>query len=348
MRRITIAGRDIGEGCPPFVIAEVGINHNGELAKALEMIGVAKRAGADAVKFQTFRAEEFVGDAAMTFTYRSAGKTVTESMLEMFRRYELKRADWAVLRRRCDQEGILFMSTPQNRSDLDLLLEVGIPAVKVGSDDFTNLPLLASYARTKLPMIVSCGMSNLGEVHQALEAVGSLEGYPTVLLVCTSQYPTPPEEANLLRIRSLREAYPDVPIGYSDHTQGSTASILAVGLGASVFEKHFTLDRSLPGPDHWFSEDPAGLKEWAGAIRTALAMLGSPVVQPTRKELENKKEFQRVIVAGEDIPADQAFTPENLAMRRMPGGAGLAPKLASILLGRKSRRSYRKGEIIEI
>ena len=348
MRRISIAGREIGEGCAPFIIAEVGLNHNGELTKALEMIEVAKRAGVDAVKFQTFRAEEFVGDPAMTFTYRSAGRTVTESMLEMFRRYELKREDWGVIRRHCDQQGILFMSTPQNRSDLDLLLEVGIPAVKVGSDDFTNLPLLASYARTKLPMIVSCGMSNLGEVHHALEAVGTLDGYPTVLLVCTSQYPTPPEDANVLRIRALREAYPDLPIGYSDHTQGSTASTLAVGLGAAVFEKHFTLDQALPGPDHWFSETPASLEEWASSIRRAHAMLGSPVVRPTRKELENKKEFQRVIVAGQDIAGGEAFTPENLVMRRMPGGVGLAPKIASVLLGRRSRRSYRKGEIIEI
>ncbi|MEO7423549.1 MAG: N-acetylneuraminate synthase family protein, partial [Fibrobacteria bacterium] len=191
MRRISIGGREIGEGCPPFIMAEVGINHNGSLETALRMIQTAKEAGADAVKFQTFQADEFISDPNVTFTYQSAGVSVTESMLAMFRRYQLPAESWVAIKKRCEETGILFLSTPQNRSDLDLLLEVGVPAVKVGSDDFTNLPLLKSYARTGLPMLVSCGMSDLAEVQQALEAVGALDGYPTILLLCTSQYPTP-------------------------------------------------------------------------------------------------------------------------------------------------------------
>src|SRR5262249_10609741 len=154
---------------------------------------------------------------------------------------------------------ILFFSTPQNESDLDILMKVGVPAVKVGSDDFTNIPLLKSYAASGLPLILSSGMSDLAEAYHGLDAVGAFDGYPTVLLVCTSQYPRPPEYANLARITTLRAAFPPVPIGFSDHTRGPLASALAVALGACFLEKHFTLSHDLPGPDHWFSEDPQGL-----------------------------------------------------------------------------------------
>ena len=161
MKSISINNINIGFGYSPFIIAEVGINHNGEIEKALEMIDVAKRAGASAVKFQTFKALEFVADSSQTFTYKSQGREITESMLDMFTRYEFSRDDWFVIKKKCDDTGIIFLSTPQNITDLDLLLEIGIPAIKVGSDDFTNLPLLSSYAKTKLPMILSCGMSDL-------------------------------------------------------------------------------------------------------------------------------------------------------------------------------------------
>jgi sialic acid synthase SpsE len=227
MREILIGDRPVGLGHPPFVVAEVGINHNGKLDRALEMIHAASRGGCDAVKFQTFKAAEFVNDSSQMFAYRSQGREITESMLAMFQRYELPEAAWPVIKAECEKAGILFFSTPQNRSDLDILLRVGVPAVKVGSDDFTNLPLLKDYARSGLPLILSSGMSDLAEVHQALEAVGALDNYPTILLVCTSQYPTPPEDANLARISTLRAAFPMVPIGFSDHTQGPLAAALA-------------------------------------------------------------------------------------------------------------------------
>lgn len=344
MPQIKIAGHLIGKGCEPFIIAEAGINHNGEIEKAFEMIKIAKAAGADAVKFQTFKAEEFVGDSAMTFTYRSQGREVTESMLEMFKRYEFKRDEWFSIKRRCDEEGIIFLSTPQNRTDLDLLLEVGIPAIKVGSDDFTNTPLLKSYASTGLPMIVSCGMADMAEVYRALEAIGSLDGYPTVLMLCTSEYPTPPEDVNLLKLRTLSSAFPNIIPGFSDHTRGPLASSLAVAMGAVVFEKHFTLDHNLPGPDHWFSENPDGLKEWVSSIRKSFIMMGSEIVRPTQQELLNKKEFQRIIVAAEDIRKGEILSRGNLTMRRVTGGKGLPPGMIDILLGNKAGREYKKGE----
>jgi N,N'-diacetyllegionaminate synthase len=342
MPEILIGDRRIGRGHPAFVIAEAGINHNGTVETALDMIGVAQRAGADAIKFQTFSADEFVGDRDQTYTYRSQGREVTESMLEMFRRYELPRTAWAEIKATCDRHGILFMSTPQNRSDLDLLLHVGVPAVKVGSDDFTNLPLLESYAATGLPLVLSCGMADLGEVHRSLEAVGALDGYPTVLLLCTSQYPTPPEDVNLRKLATLQAAFPMVPIGLSDHTMGPLASACAAALGACVFEKHFTLSRDLPGPDHWFSESPADLATWVRSIRTAQAMLGSPLVRPTAAERDMRRIARRSVVATRKVARGEIFTAENLAVRRP--GTGLPADMLDAMLGKIACRDLRAGE----
>jgi len=337
----------IGSNYEPFVVAEVGINHNGDLDRALEMIHVAKNAGCDAVKFQTFRAEEFVNDPSQMFTYRSQGEMVTESMLTMFQRYELPESTWPVIKEECAKAGIMFFSTPQNRTDLDVLLKIGVPAIKVGSDDFTNLPLLQSYAETGLPIVISTGMSDLAEAHQALEAIGGLDGYPVILLVCTSQYPTPPDDTNLARISTLRAAFPMIPIGFSDHTSGPVASALAVALGAVFLEKHFTLSHDLPGPDHWFSEDPVGLTEWVEGIRTAYRMMGSPLVRPTTVERVNKAEYQRHLVAAHDIQAGDIFTENSIALRRVTGGRGFPPSFMEYLLGRSAPREYKMGEPLE-
>jgi len=345
MTQIQIGKRLIGSGCPPFIIAEAGINHNGELEKAYGMIKVAKEAGADAIKFQTFKAEEFVGDPDLTYTYKSQGKEVTESMLVMFKRYEFTSDQWFLIKKRCDEENILFLSTPQNQSDLDLLMEIGIPAIKVGSDDFTNLPLLKSYSQTKLPMLLSCGMADLAEIYQALETIGSLDGYPTVLLLCTSQYPTPPEDVNLLKLKTLANAFPMIVLGFSDHTQGPLASSLALALGARVFEKHFTLDHNLPGPDHWFSEDPANLREWVQAIKDAHVMLGDALVRPTLKEKEMRILARRSVTAISEISKGETFDTNNIGLKR-PGN-GLPPKFFEHLLGLKASRNIRQGESIK-
>jgi N,N'-diacetyllegionaminate synthase len=346
--QVMIGERAVGVGSEPFIVAEVGINHNGELERALEMIHVAKSAGCDAVKFQTFKANEFVNDESQMFTYRSQGKEVTEPMLTMFQRYELPECAWPVIKAECAKAGIMFFSTPQNRSDLDILLGVGVPAVKVGSDDFTNLPLLKSYAQSGLPLILSTGMSDLAEAHQALEAVGALDGYPVILLVCTSQYPTPPDDTNLARITTLRGAFPSVPIGFSDHTSGAQASALAVALGAVLLEKHFTLSHDLPGPDHWFSEDPRGLTDWVKGIRTAHRMLGNPLVRPTAVERGNKREYQRRLVAARDIAAGEIMTEQTITLRRVAGGKGFPPGFLDHLVGRPAPRAYQAGDPIEL
>jgi N,N'-diacetyllegionaminate synthase len=346
VRPFQIGGRSIGPEDPPYCIAEVGINHNGELPLARRMIEAAKAAGADAVKFQTFKAEEFCGDPDQTFTYKSQGKSVTESMLRMFQRYEFPRETWRGIKAHCDAVGITFFSTPQNSSDLDLLQEVGVPAVKVGSDDFTNLPLLRGFAMAGLPLILSCGMSDMAEVHQALETVGWFEGRPVALLLCTSQYPTPPEDVNIAKLTTLQQAFPQLLVGFSDHTQGALAAALAVARGARIFEKHFTLDHELPGPDHWFSEEPAGLAEWIVAIRGANVLLGSPYLRPTKAELEMRLIARRSVVALRDIALGETLDESNTGLRR-PGG-GLPPDLIGRVMGLHATREIKRGEQLSL
>lgn len=346
--KIIIDGYDICDDALPYCIAEVGINHNGDLTTALKMIEIAKISGADAVKFQTFSADEFCGDSEQLFTYMSKGTEITERMISMFKRYELSQNDWSEIKRFCNKIGITFFSTPQNETDLDMLLKIGVPAIKVGSDDFTNHPLLKVYASKGLPLILSCGMSDLSEIYQSLDVVGAIDGYPTILLLCTSQYPTPPEDVNLNKITTLRAAFPMVKIGFSDHTVGSLAASLAVALGASVFEKHFTLDHNMDGPDHWFSADPGELSSWVEQIKLSKKMLGSAIVRPTQAEFEIRKSFRRYIVAEKTILANEVFSENNINLKRTANGLGLPASFLSYVLGRKAARNYRRGEAIEL
>ena len=343
---IYIGNRTIGPDHDPFVILEAGINHNGDLAMAKEMILVARQSGADAIKFQTFKAEEFIADPGLPFTYKSQGKEVTESMLEMFRRYEFTFDEWREIKAECDRNDIVFLSTPQNISDLLLLLKIGVPALKIGSDDFTNIPLLKRYAAEKLPLMISCGMADLGEICDAIESTGAMRGNPVMLMLCTSQYPTPAEDANLLKLRTLAGAFPGIHLGFSDHTQGPYAAVAACALGACIFEKHFTLNHDLPGPDHWFSEDPTGAKEWVKAIRTARQLLGSPVVKPTAAELTMRPLARRSITALRDIAAGEALTDENLGLRRP--GTGLSPKLIEQVWSLKAKTAISKGTQLKL
>jgi N,N'-diacetyllegionaminate synthase len=342
---ITIRNKEIKKDGAPFIIAEVGINHNGSLEKAFKMINVAKNAGADCVKFQTFKAHEFVGDPNQMFTYKSQGKEVTESMLEMFKRYEFSDEEWKSIKKRCDEEDIIFMSTPQNKSDLDLLLQIGIPAIKIGSDDFTNIPLLKEYVKTGLPVIISLGMADISEVYQALDVTGALDGYPIILLLCTSEYPTPSDKVNILKLKTLRNSFPNLILGFSDHTQGPLAASLAIALGATVFEKHFTLDKDLEGPDHWFSEDPASLKLWIDTIRNSYIMLGDALIRPTEAEKKMRVLARRSIVAIKDIEKGEGLNELNIGLRR-PGN-GIPPLFYDEILGKKHMKAIKKGSLIK-
>ena len=334
MNKLKINNHEISKDNPPFVIAEAGINHNGDIDKAKKMVKTAKNSGVDAIKFQTFKADEFITDSSLKITYQSQGSTITESQLELFKRCELSEIEFFEIKKTCDEENILFLSTPQNKSDLDVLLKIGITAIKVGSDDFTNIPLLKSYSKTNLPLLVSCGMADIQEVQETLDTIGSLDGYPTVLLLTTSEYPTIPENVNLLKLQTLSEKFPDLILGYSDHTQGSLASSLAVVLGARVLEKHFTLDNNLPGPDHWFSVNPSDLKKWNTSIQSAYKMLGTNEIKPTKNEEKMKILARRSIVSLCDIKKNQIFTENNLGLRRP--GDGLPSSILESIFGKKA------------
>jgi len=344
---IKIGNYTINKNSAPFIIAEAGINHNGELDKAYKMITVAKNAGADAIKFQIYKAEEFIKDPNQLYTYTSQGRIITESMLTMFKKYEFSSEEWHLIKKKCDEDNIIFFATPQNISDLKLLLTIGIDVIKVGSDDLVNLPLLKEYSKTKLPIILSCGMAHLSEIYEALSIVGALDGYPVILLICTSQYPTPPEDVNLLKLITLKKTFPDLIFGFSDHTQNTIASTMAIAMGALVFEKHFTLDHALEGPDHWFSANMSELKDWIMAIKTAYDMMGDSIIRPTKKELIDRNKFHRVLVASKDIKKGDIFERHCFTMKRNTFG-GIPSKFLEYLIGVKAKQDIIKGDIISL
>jgi len=292
---MNIAGYAIGPDNPPFTLAEVGLNHNGDLGLALDMIHVAKRAGCSAVKFQTFRAEGVCPPGQM-YTYLSRGREVTEERINIFRRAELPEDAWPKIKAECDRQGIVFLSTPQNPSDLDILMRVGIPAIKIGSDDAQNRAMLAycSQPEVGLPILLSTGMSTLSEITLTY---GWLARRTEVAVpACTSIYPCPPEHANVQRVAILRRLL-RCPVGWSDHTQGTIAATLAVALGASLFECHFTLDHNAPGPDHGWSRSPDELGEWVAAINEGYMMRGNGYFLASQSEVEAKAGFQRKGIA---------------------------------------------------
>lgn len=343
-RSFYIGNKKVGEDCDPFVIAEAGINHNGDIEVAKQMVEIAANSGVDAVKFQTFRTEEFLADKSIPYTYKSQGKEITESMFEMFKRTELSKEEWSELKRFCDMKGVVFLSTPVSESDLDFLISLGASAVKMGSDDFTNLPLMANYSKRGLPMLVSSGMGNEDEMSQAVQTV-SVANQNMCLFLCTSQYPTPAKDVNAKKLLTMRRKFPDIVLGFSDHTQGTTAAVLAVAYGAKVFEKHFTLNHDMPGPDQWFSSDPVELQQWVAEIREANKMLGCGDLIPTRAEQKMRGVMRRSIVALKDISFDEVFTEENIGLRRP--GIGMRPELYSDVLGRHATRNISADTLIK-
>ena len=344
VRNIVIGNKTVGPDAPVYIIAEAGINHNGNVDRAKKMISLAKNCGVDAVKFQIFKPEEFVSSPEDVYTYISQGKSVTESMLAMFKRYEFYADDWKEIFRFCQEEKIDFFATPQNPSDLDFLLSlVDVPAIKVGSDDLTNLDLLDNYARIGKPLIISAGMATISEIEDAVTTIRDTGNNDLAVLHCISTYPCEAQDVHLKKILTIRQAF-DVVTGFSDHTVGSIASVGAVTLGAKIIEKHFTLDKNLPGPDHWFSADPHELKELVGNIRFIEDALGTASVQPTQKEREMRKIARRSIVAIDDIPKGEIIIRNMVGFKRP--GTGLPPKYIKEILGRKTRSFIRKNEQI--
>jgi sialic acid synthase SpsE len=317
--QMKIGSRLIGESHPVFVMAEAGANHNGELALAKELVDVAKAAGADCVKFQTFTADEFCADRTKTFTYFSQGKEVTESEYEMFRRLEFTREEWAELMAYCDQQGIMFLTTVQDPANLEMMQELGLLAIKVGSDDFDHLPNLRAFADTGLPLIISKGMADAKEVDKV---VGDLKNRCKNLgvLHCASLYPSDPEHLNLAQIPALQLRHPEVVWGFSDHSRSTVAPALAVALGARIIEKHFTRSHDLPGPDHWFSMDPKELTEMVANIRFAEAAQGNGLIVPNVEEEKSRTIMRRRIIARDDLPAGTVLDDSTVTFKRAKQG----------------------------
>lgn len=337
-----IGDKVIGKDSKPFIIAEAGINHNGNINLAKKMILAAKEAGVDAVKFQTFRTEEFIQDRKEMYTYQSQGIEVTESQYEMFKRTEFSEKEWKEIKEFCDEQSVIFLSTVSGIDGIELLLRIGIDAIKVGSDDFVNIPLLRKYEKYGLPMFVSCGMATEEEIAIVLRTLRVHEGHPVCLMLCTSEYPTPSEDVNAKKLITISEKFPEVIPGFSDHTRGNTAAIVATAYGAKVFEKHFTLDHNFPGPDHWFSANPVELKSWAGGIREAYEMLGNSELKPTVTEEKQRLVMHRSIIAARNIKEGEQLTDENLVLLRP--GDGIGAVYWEKIIGQKVKRNILKDE----
>jgi N,N'-diacetyllegionaminate synthase len=346
LNSFSISNKQIGPGCEPFLILEAGINHNGEMQLIRKMIATASETGADALKFQTFKATEFISNPQDMYTYYSQGQQTTEPMLEMFQRYELTTKQWNQIVRWCKDAGLIFFSTPQNPSDLDFLISItDLPVIKVGSDDLTNIDLLRYYALKKIPMIISAGMAYISEIETAVKAIRNAGNDQIAVLHCVSSYPAQPEELNLFKLNTISLAF-DLPVGFSDHTVGCTAAAAATALGACIFEKHFTIDKNLPGPDHWFSANPSEAKTWVDAIRDTFKSLGNTVVEPTTKELEMRKLARRSIVAARDLDAGTILQSHDIAFKRP--GTGLAPSFVQDLIGLQLLHACKKDTIITL
>lgn len=338
-----------------IIIAEAGVNHNGSLERARQMVLAAKEAGADYVKFQTAVPELVISSIAPKAEYQKQTTGAGESQLDMCRAIHLPLSDYAGLRDLCAEEGIGFMSTPFDLVSIDLLAELGQDYFKVPSGEITNLPYLRRIASKGIPVILSCGMSEIPEIRTAIEILtGESKEYPTestlkrndiILLHCNTEYPTPYADVNLRAMRQLADEL-GVRTGYSDHTQGIEVPIAAAALGACVIEKHFTLDRNLPGPDHKASLEPAELKAMVTAVRHIEQALGSKEKHVSPSEKRNIPIARKSIVASRPIKAGELLTEENITVKR-PGN-GLSPMLWDKVTGTRAVKDFPYDSLIEI
>jgi len=331
-----------------LVIAEAGVNHNGDMALAKQLIAVAADAGADFVKFQTFIAENIVSQSAPKADYQKGTTDPEESQQEMIRKLELTRENHLELIGECRKHDIGFFSTAFDRDSINLLENIGaLDFVKIPSGELTNLPYLRYLTRHGKPVLLSTGMATLGEIEAAIEAIENA-GTPRekiTVLHCTTEYPTPMDEVNLNAMVNMGKAF-GVSVGYSDHTPGIEVPIAAVALGATVIEKHFTLDRSLPGPDHRASLEPDELKAMVSGIRNIEKAMGDGVKRPGPSELKNKPIARKSLVAACPIQAGEPFTEANLMAKRP--GTGISPMRWDEIIGRQAPRNFAPDELIEL
>lgn len=328
------------------VIAEIGVNHNGSVERALQMIDAAAAAGADVVKFQTFSADSLVAPSAPKADYQ-AERTGPGGQLEMLKALELSFDDHVALMAACEAAGVRFLSAPFDIGAVDMLAKLGVQEFKIASGEITDLPVLRRVGAMRVPVVLSTGMSTSAEIAAAiaaLEAAGTPRAGIT-LLHCTSEYPTPPGDVNLRAMTAMAEEF-GLPVGYSDHTEGIVIALAAVARGAVLIEKHFTLDRSLPGPDHAASLEPEEFAEMVRGIRTVTSSLGDGAKRPVAAEAAIAAVARKSIVASTHIDAGERFAEENLTTKR--AGAGISPMRWDEVVGAVAPRAFERDEVIEL
>lgn len=326
-----------------FIIAEAGVNHNGDFNLAKKLVDMAVECGADAIKFQTFKAEESTGAYAEKAEYQMENMPVEESQLEMIRKLELPFEQFREIQSYCKEKGILFISTPDGTESLNFLVSLNVPIIKIGSTEVSNVEYLKEIGATGKEIILSTGMSNLGEVEKAINILKSTGNQNIKIMQCTTDYPTAVEDVNLRAMVTMREAF-KVPAGLSDHTVGNEAAIAAVALGAEFIEKHITLDTEMEGPDHKASMGPVEFKEYVTAIRNTEKLLGDGIKRPTAREVLIMKDVRRSIVAKETLKKGTVIEKNMLAYKR-PGN-GIRPELAEVIVGRTLNKDINTDQLI--
>jgi sialic acid synthase SpsE len=333
-REMNIDGRLVGDGHPTFIIAELGINHNGDPELARRMIDAAARAGADAVKFQTYRTETMIAKG--------------NAYYDIFKQAEISEvSELRDLQEHACKQGVLFYSSATDEAGLDVLIALGrLPLVKLSSANLTNLPLLRRVGALALPVIISTGAAVFSEVMRAHETLTEAGAAGIAVLKCTSIYPCPPEHVNLAGIETLRRVF-DGPVGFSDHSVGAVAPIAAVALGASIVEKHFTLDKTMEGHDHHFSADAEELTEMVRSIRAVESMVGSAKIAPVGEEVEFRDVSRRYVTALDEIPAGREIEPHMIVCRRPKDAAGIEPEFRDTVVGHIARRTIPAGHSLK-
>ena len=328
-----------------FIIAEAGVNHNGKLELAYKLVDAAVKAGAEAVKFQTFKPEKVVSKFAEKAEYQKETTGLAESQLDMIKKLNLGYDAFVDLKKYCDKKGIIFLSSPFDLDSIEFLDQLGLNIFKVPSGEITNLPYLQKLGLLNKQVIMSTGMADLKEVKEALEVLISCgtdkEGI--TILHCNTEYPTPFDDVNLKAMLTIRDEL-SVRVGYSDHTPGIEVPVAAVALGAEVIEKHFTLDKNMEGPDHRASLEPDELKSMVSAIRNIEKAMGDGIKRPSPSELKNKPIARKSIVAARNIRKGEPFTEENLTVKRP--GTGISPMRWDEIIEQKAERDYKADELI--
>ncbi len=329
-----------------YIIAEAGVNHNGSLELAKDMVKVAAKAGVDAIKFQTFRAETLVTKDAIKADYQIKTSGQSETQFEMLKKLELSVESHLELMECCRLNQIEFLSTPFDLTTIDLLVEMGLNKWKIPSGEITNLPYLRKIASLGQEIILSTGMSDLGEIKDAINVfiTSGISPDNITVLHCNTEYPTPMQDVNLKAMQTIKSAFPGIHVGYSDHTEGIEVPIAAVAIGATIIEKHFTLDKNLPGPDHKASLEPDELTAMVKAIRNIETALGNGIKKPSPSELKNKPIARKSLMTTQSIKTGERFSADNITAKRP--GTGISPMRWDEVIGQVAQKDYEKDEEI--